>query len=69
MTWGQIEGTPFRLDGGDTPIRSALPGPVFKINEPPVREKLAYALAEKVGEKNRDKKQKALETARRQLAM
>lgn len=20
MTWGQIEGTPFRLDGSDTPI-------------------------------------------------
>lgn len=20
MTWGEIEGTPFRLDGGDTPL-------------------------------------------------
>ncbi|XKL67012.1 hypothetical protein PGB90_010432 [Kerria lacca] len=69
MTWGQIEGTPFRLDGSDTPIRPGLPGPTFKISEPPMREKLAHALAEKVSEKNRDKKQKALETAKRQLAM
>ena len=30
MTWGQIEGTPFRLDGNQTPL-SATPGPVFKV--------------------------------------
>ena len=69
MTWGQIEGTPFRLDGSDTPLRPGLPGPKFKIAEPPLREKLAHALAEKVIEGKRDKKQKALETAKKQLAM
>nr|XP_023016470.1 protein DGCR14 homolog [Leptinotarsa decemlineata] len=27
MTWGQIEGTPFRLDGSDTPLPSFRPSP------------------------------------------
>jgi len=67
MTWGQIEGTPFRLDGSDTPLRPTS-GPSFKMPAPPKREKIALALAEKAGERHRDKKQKALETARRQLA-
>ena len=30
MTWGEIEGTPFRLDGGDTPA-SSTPGPNFRV--------------------------------------
>lgn len=67
MTWGNIDGTPFRLDGGDTPLRST-PGPSFKIPEPPKREKLALALAEKAGERIRDRKKKALLVAQRQLA-
>lgn len=66
MTWGDIEGTPFRLDSGDTPLR-ATPGPCFKIPEPPKREKLALALAEKAGERHRDRKKKAILAARRQL--
>lgn len=66
MTWGQIEGTPFKLDGSDTPlVRSQ--GPSFKIAEPPKREKLAMALAEKAGERHRDRKLKAIQAARRQL--
>ena len=32
MTWGEIEGTPFRLDGGDTPMRHSGPGPAFKVS-------------------------------------
>lgn len=67
MTWGNIDGTPFRLDGGDTPLRSSS-GPSFKIPEPPRREKLALALAEKAGERHRDRKKKALLAAQRQLA-
>lgn len=39
MTWGEIEGTPFRLDH--------TPGPSFRIPEPPRRERLAHALADK----------------------
>jgi protein DGCR14 len=68
MTWGEIEGTPFRLDGGDTPIRTSLQGPSFRIPELPKREKLALALAEKAGERHRDRKMKAIEAARKQLA-
>ncbi|XP_023309523.2 splicing factor ESS-2 homolog [Lucilia cuprina] len=67
MTWGEIEGTPFRLDGSDTPVRSNT-GPSFKINESSRRETIALALAEKVGEKIRAQKQKAMDTARRNIS-
>ncbi|XP_005185427.2 splicing factor ESS-2 homolog [Musca domestica] len=62
MTWGEIEGTPFRLDGSDTPVRPNV-GPSFKINENSRRESIALALAEKVGEKMRAQKRRAKETA------
>lgn len=68
MTWGEIEGTPFRLDGSDTPLTPNNSGPTFKIPEQPKRERLAHALAEKASESHRNKKFKALETARRQLS-
>ncbi|XP_012278256.1 protein DGCR14 homolog [Orussus abietinus] len=68
MTWGEIEGTPFRLDGGDTPLLRTSQGPSFKMAEPPKREQLALQLAEKAGERHRDRKNKALEAARRSLA-
>ena len=64
MTWGEIEGTPFRLDGADTPLRT-VQGPSFKMAAPPKREKIALALAEKAGERHRERKLKALEAARR----
>ncbi|KAJ8949201.1 hypothetical protein NQ318_021694 [Aromia moschata] len=67
MTWGEIEGTPFRLDGSDTPLPRSQ-GPSFKMSEPPRREQLALALAEKVGEKNRDQKRRNIDAQRRQLA-
>lgn len=44
------------------------PGPSFKMAEPPRREQIALALAEKVGEKYRDQKKKAIDAARRQFA-
>ncbi|XP_050521864.1 splicing factor ESS-2 homolog [Daktulosphaira vitifoliae] len=68
MTWGEIEGTPFRLDGSDTPLTPNNSGPTFKIPEQPKRERLAHALAEKASEGHRNKKIKALETARKQLS-
>lgn len=68
MTWGEIEGTPFRLDGSDTPLTPHNSGPIFKIPEQPKRERLAHALAEKASEGHRNKKIKALETARKQLS-
>ncbi|XP_055844887.1 splicing factor ESS-2 homolog [Episyrphus balteatus] len=66
MTWGEIEGTPFRLDGSDTPVRSNN-GPSFRINENSRRETIALALAEKVGEKMRAQKQRAMDTARKNI--
>ena len=33
MTWGEIESTPFRLEGGETPLAGA--GPAFKVGLPP----------------------------------
>ena len=63
MTWGSIEGTPFRLDGGDTPITSSTPGPTFKMPEPKIRDQLGLALADKVSRKHREKKRDALAKA------
>lgn len=31
MTWGEIESTPFRLDGSDTPLVERGHGPSFKV--------------------------------------
>lgn len=67
MTWGELEGTPFRLDGSDTPIRPSA-GPSFRIAETSKRETIGLALAEKAGERMRTQKAKALETARRNIA-
>lgn len=68
MTWGEIEGTPFRLDGSDTPLRSSsLGGPSFRIAEASKRETLALQLADNVSEKHRAKKSKAIEAAKRNM--
>lgn len=67
MTWGEIEGTPFRLDGSDTPIRVST-GPSFKIVEASRRETIALELAEKAGERMRGQRAKAFEAARRNMA-
>ncbi|GIY32405.1 splicing factor ESS-2 homolog [Caerostris extrusa] len=53
MTWGEIEGTPFRLDGGDTPLPQNLSGQQFKIPQPSARERIAHSLADKVAKKHR----------------
>ncbi|CAG7819770.1 unnamed protein product [Allacma fusca] len=63
MTWGEIEGTPFRLDGSDTPVPST-PIKPFRMMNTSKRERLAIELAEKVSHRYRDKKQKAMEAAR-----
>lgn len=67
MTWGEIEGTPFRLDGSDTPIRPST-GPSFRIMETSRRENIALELAEKASERLRGQKAKAMEMARRNMA-
>ncbi|GAB0093659.1 Splicing factor ESS-2 homolog [Sergentomyia squamirostris] len=67
MTWGEIEGTPFRLDGGDTPLRLTST-PAFRIAETPRREAIAMELAERAGERLRGQKARAMEAARRNIA-
>ncbi|KAL3857379.1 hypothetical protein ACJMK2_012054 [Sinanodonta woodiana] len=64
MTWGEIEGTPLRLDGNDMPIATT-PGPAFRIPDVPQRDKIAFELAEKASKAHRDKKEKALKIASR----
>ncbi|ELT99000.1 hypothetical protein CAPTEDRAFT_179187 [Capitella teleta] len=64
MTWGEIEGTPFRLDGSDTPLISRTPGPSFKIPDVPYRDRLGIELADKAGASHRAKKEKALNSAK-----
>lgn len=68
MTWGEIEGTPFRLDDSDTPLIERSHGPAFKIPEPGRRERLGLKMANEVAAKNRAKKQEALRKVTENLA-
>lgn len=59
MTWGEIEGTPFRLDVPDCDFA---PGtPQFKIPDVPRRDVLAHSLADKLSSHHRGRKKKALD--------
>lgn len=60
MTWGEIDGTPYKLDGSETP-RSG--GPTFKIPEMPKRDKLLHQLTDKISRSHRTKKEEALKQA------
>ncbi|XP_062290730.1 splicing factor ESS-2 homolog [Scomber scombrus] len=68
MTWGEIESTPFRLDGSDTPYAERNHGPSFKIPEPGRRERLGIKMANEAAAKNRAKKQEALRKVTENLA-
>ncbi|GCC34521.1 splicing factor ESS-2 homolog [Chiloscyllium punctatum] len=68
MTWGEIEGTPFRLESSESPPVDRTPGPAFKILEPGRRERLGLKMVNEVAAKNRTKKQEALRKATQSLA-
>ncbi|XP_075072192.1 splicing factor ESS-2 homolog [Mixophyes fleayi] len=68
MTWGEVESTPFRLDGSETPYLEKAPGPSFKILEPGRRERLGLKMANEAAAKNRAKKQEALRKVTENLA-
>uniref|UniRef100_A0A1A7WP07 DiGeorge syndrome critical region gene 14 n=1 Tax=Iconisemion striatum TaxID=60296 RepID=A0A1A7WP07_9TELE len=68
MTWGEIESTPFRLDGSDSPYVERNHGPSFKIPEPGRRERLGLKMANEAAAKNRAKKQEALRKVTENLA-
>jgi protein DGCR14 len=57
MTWGEIEGTPFRLDGSDTPLPSSSVGVgAFQLQPVSERDRIGHKLAEKVGQGYRDRR-------------
>nr|CAG4646333.1 EOG090X07SU [Macrothrix elegans] len=57
MTWGEIEGTPFRLDGSDTPLPSSMVGAgSFQLQPISNRDRIGLKLAEKVGKGYRDRR-------------
>ncbi|VDK20892.1 unnamed protein product [Anisakis simplex] len=61
MTWGEIEGTPFRLDASDMPMTGADGNaPTFKIPEVPIREKIAQEMTETIAKRYRDKRKAAI---------
>lgn len=62
MTWGQIEGTPRSVDGGDTPATPRTPH--FRIPNVSERDRIAHNLADKMSKNNRDRKKEALRQAR-----
>uniref|UniRef100_A0A6J0VBF6 Splicing factor ESS-2 homolog n=1 Tax=Pogona vitticeps TaxID=103695 RepID=A0A6J0VBF6_9SAUR len=68
MTWGEIESTPLRIEGSDTPYVDRTPGPAFKILEPGRRERLGLKMANEAAAKNRAKKQDALRRVTENLA-
>ncbi|XP_044530437.1 splicing factor ESS-2 homolog isoform X1 [Gracilinanus agilis] len=68
MTWGEVESTPLRIDGSETPYVDRTPGPAFKILEPGRRERLGLKMATEAAAKNRAKKQEALRRVTENLA-
>ena len=60
MTWGDIEGTPCRIDGPQTPRPG---GPTFKIPDLPTRDKLLHKLTDDLNKSHRTKKAEALRQA------
>lgn len=72
MTWGEVDSTPFRLEGGETPIlttgaSSAAAAGGFTIKDVPERDRLAKELADKNSRYYRDRKAKALQQAKTSL--
>ncbi|KAH6934675.1 hypothetical protein HPB50_026803 [Hyalomma asiaticum] len=67
LTWGEIEGTPFLLDGSDTPLPRNPGGPQFRIPEPRSRERLAHSLADNAARRSAARKNAALDRARSSL--
>ena len=61
MTWGQLEGTPYRLEGCETPLlQGGGGGPGFTIQGVSQRDRLAKELADNNSKYYRDRKSKAI---------
>ncbi|KAJ7960279.1 DGCR14-related [Quillaja saponaria] len=57
ITWGEIEGTPLRLDAEDTPIDigGSADGPHYNIPCPPARDEKAHSLSREAARKLRER--------------
>lgn len=57
ITWGEIEGTPLRLDPEDTPIDigGSADGPHYKIPSAPARDEKAHSLSREAARKLRER--------------
>ncbi|KAB1208673.1 Protein DGCR14 [Morella rubra] len=57
ITWGEIEGTPLRLEPEETPIDigGSGDGPQYKIPQPPVRDEKAHSLSRVAARKLRER--------------
>ena len=68
MTWGEVDSTPYRLEGCQTPLlasgKVADGVPAFTMQQVPKRDRLALQLAEKNSKFYRDKKGQAIYKAR-----
>jgi len=68
MTWGEVESTPYRLEGCQTPLltsgKVAEGVPAFTMQQVPKRDRIALQLAEKNSKFYRDKKGQAIFKAR-----
>merc|ERR1719499_2284045 len=60
MTWGQLEGTPYRLEGCETPLLQSGGGPGFTMKELSQRDRLAKELADNNSKYYRNRKSKAI---------
>lgn len=67
MTWGEVEATPYRLEGAETPLVLSGEGG-FSLKPPSARDRIAKELADKNSQAYRDKKTKAIQQAKRSLA-
>ena len=69
MTWGEVESTPYRLEGCETPLpmNTSGAGTSFSIQNVPKRDRIAHELAEKNSKFYRDKKGKAISKARQAI--
>ena len=68
MTWGEVESTPYRLEGCETPLLTSGKvvdgGPSFTMQQVPKRDRIGLQLAEKNSKFYRDKKGQAIYKAR-----
>jgi len=67
MTWGEVESTPYRLEGCETPLLSVSQGTGFSIKDVPARDRIAKELADKNIRSFRERKQKALQQVKTSL--